>query len=91
MTTWSLFTVLRDLLVQYYTGTEVILYAGIILLFFLGLLMAGMEFRYTIIFMVPLAGALALAGVFGANSWVLNTVLLIVAFIYGYALLKFYT
>lgn len=91
MTSWSLFSALADVLVQYYTGSELVLYAGIMILFFLGLLMAGMEFRYTVIFILPLAAALAGAGVFGPNTWVFNVLLLVVAFIYGYALLKFYT
>lgn len=91
MTAWSALDVFTQVLIVYYFGNAVNFYAGVTLFFVIGLAISGIELRMAILFALPLIGAFALYGAFGAHTWVSAVVLVIVAIIYGYAVIDLFT
>jgi len=86
MTDWVSFTLLGQNIVAYMTGS----YLGLGILasvFFIILFAAsGIDLKYVFPLTIPIIGAFAFAGLFGDFSWIVNVVLLIIAFIYGFAM-----
>lgn len=94
MTNFSDFSLIVENLVTYFTGTYTILSIFILVVFLLTLLARGLSLRYSILFLMPLTGFLVLIGWFGevgSSQWIINLVLIIVAFIYGAAIVKLST
>lgn len=91
MTSWETLGVLRDIFIQYYFGSPVMFYTSIIIIFILALSLAGLELKLAIVFSLPLVAAFALNGIFGEYTWVNNIFLLLIAFIYGFALMELIT
>lgn len=92
MTSWEYFGgLLRDILITYYFGNQTLFYSSIVVVFMIALLMAGLEFRQTILFTLPLVAVLGLNGAFGVNTWVVSLFLLAVAFVYAYIIMDLFT
>ena len=93
VTDWTSFVFVRENLVQYWTGTTIALAIGLIVLFLIIFLALGVEFRYALVFLLPMVVAFGAAGWFnsvtgGSVTWVVNLFLLIVALIFGFAFWK---
>lgn len=91
MTDWSNFSYLKEVLVVYYFGNPLVFYIATITLFILLFVMAGIDFRQSIVYTLPLVAAFSMNGFFGEYSYIINIALLIVAIIYGYAVIKLMT
>jgi len=91
MTAWSNFNYLKEVMVVYYFGNPLIFYLSIILLFMLLFVMAGIDFRTSIVFTLPLVAAFSINGFFGEYGYIINIALLVVSLIYGYAVIKLMT
>lgn len=91
MTSWELLGVFRDVLIQYYFGSPIMFYAGLVILFIMALSLSGVDIRLAIIFSLPLVATFTINGVWGAYTWVTNLVLMFVALIYAYALIELFT
>ena len=91
MTAWSALTVLQTILTNYYFGSAVAYDVAVIVGFLIAFMIAGLEFRYAAVLVLPLVGAFALQGVFGAYAWVGNVALLLVGIVYAYAVLDLFT
>jgi len=92
MTNFEDFQIITTNLITYFTGTTTILAFLLIGLFFLVMIVRGLDFRYAAVFTLPLLGFFAGIGWFGVISnggqWIVNIGLVVVAFFYGAALLK---
>ena len=88
MTNWIDFNILSQNLVAYITGSYALLGIGVTVFFMLALVMVGMEFKYALPLSLPVFAGFVVAGWFGPGSWVLNAALIIVAVIYGVALVR---
>lgn len=91
MTNFTDFSIVWENLVAYFTGSYAILAMFIVGLFFLVLLARGLDIRYSSIFTLPLVGffvAIGWFGMFGVAQWIVNLGLIVVAFFYGFAILK---
>ena len=86
MTDWVSFSVLGQNIIAYMTGSSLGL--GILVSFFFLIMFAatGIDLKYVFPLILPILGAFAFAGLFGEFSWIVNIVLLIIAFIYGFAM-----
>lgn len=94
MTNFEDFNLIFENLVSYFTGSYVVLSVLLIIIFMLVLLARGLDFRYTTIFSLPLVGFFVAIGWFGSigtAQWIVNLILLVVAFAYGTAILKITT
>jgi hypothetical protein len=91
MTSWEVFNTIRDILIQYYFGDALTFYAGISVLFFLGLVLAGLDFRLALVFSLPLIGAFGLGAVWAGHTWITALLLIVVSIIYAYALIDLFT
>jgi hypothetical protein len=91
MTEWSNFNYLKEVLIIYYFGNPLIFYLATIALFLLLFVMAGIDFRSSIVYTLPLVAAFSIGGFFGEYSYIINIALLVVSLIYGYAILKLMT
>lgn len=91
MTSWADLNIIRDILTNYYFGSQEAMYGGILVLVILSLAVAGIEFKYSVVLALPLAGAFFLAGMFGSQTWVFPVILLFVAFLYTYAIIDIFT
>jgi type IV secretory pathway VirB2 component (pilin) len=88
------FNLIFQNLVSYFTGSYPILAILIVVVFILVLLARGVDFRYSAIFVIPLIGffvAIGWFGSIGAAQWVVNLILIVVAFFYGAAIIKLTT
>lgn len=88
MTDWIDFNFVFENLVTYFTGSYLVLALGICMIFFITMLVVGLDIRYATVFTIPLVGAFLVAGWFGATGWISNVVLIIAAVFYGFAILK---
>lgn len=94
MTSFTDLNILIDNLVQYFTGSYVILGLLICLVFLLVLISRGLDVRYSVTFTIPLLGFLVAIGWFGTvtnNQWIINIGLIVVSVIYGTAIVKLTT
>lgn len=91
MTDWSNFNYLREVLIVYYFGNPLVFYIATITLFLLLFVMAGIDFRQSIVYTLPLIAGFSIGGFFGEYGYIINIALLIVAIIYGYAIIKLMT
>lgn len=91
MTTWESLGVFRDILINYYFGSAPMYYGSIVVFFILALMIAGLEFRLSILFSLPLVMAFTIDGVWGNAGYVGNIALLLVAIIYAYAIMELMT
>ncbi len=92
MTNFTDFNVLLDNLVLFFTGSYAILAVLLSAILLLVLLVRGFDFRYATAFTLPLLGAFVGIGWFGdveSAQWIVNLGLVVLAFFYGAALLKF--
>lgn len=88
------FNLIIQNLVNYFTGSYPILAILIIIVFVLVLLARGIEFRFATLFTLPLIGFFVAIGWFGnigAAQWIVNLALIVAAFFYGAAIIKFTT
>lgn len=87
MTDWSAFSVVQELLVVYFFGSNLILslviLGGLLLVF-----SALSNVRYALGFVLPAAAGIAAGGWFGAELWTLNAVLLVAGLVYGFFILR---
>lgn len=90
MTEWILFNIIRDNMVSEFFGNYVILALVLTLIFLIILIGSGIDFRFAIIFSLPILAGFASIGWFGSNGWVVNLALLMVGIIYGYTLIKLF-
>ena len=93
MTSWEAFSLIRENLVQYFTGTTIALAIVIIVLFLVIMLSLGLEFRYALIFLLPMVVAFGAGGWLNSATgssitWIINLFLLIVALIFGFTMWK---
>ena len=91
MTDWSFLLPIQEILQQYYFGDQITYYAGVLMLFLIIFVSAGLDFRFALIFCLPLAGAFVLAGVFGGSTWILPAMLTLLAMVYAYAVIDLFT
>lgn len=94
MTNFLDFNLVFDNLVSYWTGSYTILSVMLIVVFMMVILSRGIDFRYAVAFVLPLVGFFVAIGWFNtvANSeWILNMFLIVVAFFYAFALIRFTT
>jgi hypothetical protein len=84
-------TTLQDNLITYYFGSALMFGVGILLAFFIFLLITGIDVRYAILFSLPLGAGMLLGGAFGNAGWVYNVLLLVVSIVYAYAIMKIFT
>lgn len=91
MTDWSALVIFRDILITYYFGSPVIFYVSLVAFFLLALVIAGLDMRMALIFSLPLVGAFAVYGVFGAYTWIGNAFLLVIGILYAYILIELFT
>ena len=88
MTEWALFGMIGQNMVTYLTGSYAILGIIAMIFFLVALLVVGLEFKYAAPLSLPIFAAFVAAGWFGELSWVLNIGLIVVAIIYGVAMVK---
>ena len=91
MTNFEDFNLIVNNLVVYFTGSYAILAGLMGISFLLILISRGLDLRYATLLTLPLLGFFAAIGWFGSISWVVNLVLILVAFFYGFAVLKLTT
>lgn len=91
MTNWTDLVILKDNLITYYFGSPLVFYLGVAFLVLLILLMAGMDLRFALLFSLPIVAAMSLQGLFGAYNWIVSVILVLVAIVYAYALIKLFT
>lgn len=82
---------LSDNLVGFYFGSTTFFFVALLLLFFILLIVSGVDFRYALLFSLPLVAGMSLGGAFGAVGWVYSVALLVVSIVYAYAILKIFT
>lgn len=88
---FSDFNILFEYLVQYYFGTYAILGLIIVSLVLILLISNGIPFKYSILFVFPLLAFFVSFGWFGSVSnsqWIINAVLVGIALIYSYMIIK---
>ena len=88
---WTALDLVGDNLVTYMFATEMALASAVCIFFLLLLIGAGVDFKYAIIFILPLVGAYTIGGAFGVNVWVLHTVIFVAGIIYSAAIIKIST
>lgn len=91
MTSWDALEPLRDILINYYFGSPVAYYSSIVFFVFILLVLAGLEMRMAVVMTLPLLATFAVYGIFGSFTWVANIMLLIIGFIYAYAIIELFT
>lgn len=91
MSGWELLVPLRDILIQYYFGSDVLFYSTVIIGLLILFTVAGLDIRFSMALMLPLVAAFVLDGVFMQFGWILNFALLLVAVVYAYAIIKIFT
>lgn len=91
MTNFEDLNLILDNLVNYFTGSYLILGLLLCLGYMLVLMAKGLDFRYSTVLTLPLIGLFLAIGWFGAAHWILNLALLVVAFFYALAVLKLTT
>lgn len=87
MTNWIDLNYITELLVTYYAGSYGILAIAVSILFLLVLTGFGLDFRFSLVFTLPIFAAFSLAG-WLTWDWVYYVVLIAAAFIYGAVLLR---
>lgn len=50
----------------------------------------GIDFRYAIVFTLPVLAGFASIGYFGSFGWIVNVALIIIGLIYGFVLIRLY-
>lgn len=94
MTDFTDLNLITDNLVSYWTGNYTILALFIIVIFMLIIMSRDVDFRYAVVFVLPLAGLFLAIGWFNTvpnNEWIINTFLIVVSMIYGFAFLRLTT
>lgn len=94
MTDFESFNLVFDNLVTYWTGSYTILALFLVVIFIMVMLARDVDLRYAFVFVMPLIGLFVAIGWFNSvsnNQWIINLALVLVAFIYGMALLRFST
>lgn len=94
MTNWEDFDLVFDNLIRYFTGDTTFLSILIIGVFLIVLTSRGIKFKHSIIITLPLLGFFVAIGWFEAivnPGWLVNFALIIVSFIYGFAILRLTT
>lgn len=89
MTSWTLFSSVQDILIQYYFGTHLafgVFVMAVILVWFLTL---GISLKYAVLFILPLVGGLTLGGFFGVATWVMDLLLVFIGLLYGLVVTRF--
>lgn len=85
---WVDLNLISDNLIAYFFSTQLFL-ALAVLFFFLTLLVgSGIDFKISLLTMLPLVAAYAVGGVLGANTWILHVSIMIAGFVYTSALVK---
>ena len=91
MTNFADIGVVYNLLVQYFFGNFTTLALFVVIGFVLLMLSAGLDFKYSILFSLPLLAGIVFAGWLGGavdNQWVINMGLLVVSVGYAFAVIK---
>lgn len=88
MTSFTALNVVTETFVNFFFGTQTALGVGVIIFFLLAMLATGIDFKFSSLLTLPLIAALVIGGFMGVNAWVLNLSLMIVAVIYGSAMVK---
>lgn len=94
MTDFETLNILFVNLVQYLTGSYIILGLLICVIFLIILLSRGLDVRYAVTFTLPLLAFFVAIGWFGTitnNQWIVNLGLIVVSVIYGTAIVKLST
>ena len=96
MTDWIAFDTIKENMVQYFTGSLLILAIAIVSLAFIIFLAYGMDFRYALAFTLPLLGAFYVAGWMinssGENlGWVVNIAIMVLGLAVGWVFIKIAT
>jgi hypothetical protein len=87
---WSLFDIVRENAVNELFGSYTILALVMLAVFLIILIGVGIEFRFAILFSLPVAGGFFLAGWFSVD-WIFHVFIMIGAIIYAYALIKLFS
>ena len=90
MTDWTAFNLIRDNAVAHFFGDYVTLAFVLTALFIIILVGAGIDFRYAIVFSLPIVGGFAAIGYFGSFGWIVNAFLIVIGLIYGFVLIRMY-
>lgn len=94
MTNFTDLTVILDLLVENFTGTRAILSLFIMFFFFVSMTIIGMRPEIVLVLLLPLAGFFVAIGYFGEvakSEWIVNLILIILGFFYGWAMVRLMT
>ena len=96
MTDWIVFDLLRDNLVNYFTGTVAVLAFALVALSMILFMAYGFDFRYALAFTLPLLGAFYIGGWMinsaGENlGWVVNIAIMILGLAVGWVFIKIAT
>lgn len=81
-------SVIFDNLSAYLFAGQVMTAIVITILWVVLLSLNGVRLEFSVLFGLPVLTMFSLAGYLGAYGWVVNIFLLIIAFFYGYALIK---
>lgn len=77
-------------LVQYLFGSYAALAVFLTIIFLVVLLAVGLEFKYAVPLTLPIMGLFSIGGWLGNSSYIFNVVVLIVAFVYGFAIIQLF-
>lgn len=87
---WSLFDIVRENAVNELFGSYTVLALVMLTIFLMILLGVGIEFRYAMLFSLPVAGGFFMAGWFSVD-WIFHVFIMVGAIIYAYALIKLFS
>lgn len=90
MTDWIAFNLIRDNMINNFFGDYVTFALVLSVLFLIMLVSIGIEFKYSIVFTLPIVGGFAALGYFGSFGWIVNALLIVIGLIYGFVLIKLY-
>lgn len=88
MTNWTDFLVVGENIVEYLFGSYTMFAIVISIVYLIGLLAVGLEFKYAFPLLLPVVALFFFEGWFMNNPWIYSLILLCIGLIYAYAVIK---